>query len=81
MKTLAMLKMEKNFVAVIEKKYPRKPYEVLTTEYLLKRLSQENIELIQAFTNLDREEMQKELADMSNLIDYIFERISEGFLK
>ena len=26
-KTLAMLKMEKNFVAVIDKDYPRKPYE------------------------------------------------------
>ena len=26
-KTLAMMKMEKNFVAVIDKKYPRKPYE------------------------------------------------------
>ncbi len=26
-KTLAMLKMEKNFVAVVDKNYPRKPYE------------------------------------------------------
>ena len=26
-KTLAMLKMEKNFVAVIDKNYPRKPYD------------------------------------------------------
>ncbi len=26
-KTLAMLKLEKNFVAVVDKNYPRKPYE------------------------------------------------------
>jgi len=32
MKTLAMMKMEKNFIAVIEKGYPRKPYEIRCVE-------------------------------------------------
>lgn len=78
MKSLAMLKMEKNFVAVIEKKYPRKPYEVYTTRALLARLRDEYLEAIGAWDDEDTDALKGELADMSNIIDYIFERLCEG---
>lgn len=74
-KTLAMLKMEKNFVAVIEKKYPRKPYEAFNIAHLIERLKQETIELEQAYTAGKYEAAKLECADISNIVDYIFERI------
>jgi len=77
-KTLAMLKMEKNFVALIEKKYLRKPYEKYTTWELLGRLEDEYAEALNAWHNEDVDALKLEMADMSNIIDYIFERLSEG---
>ena len=82
MKTLAMIKMEKNFVAVIEKGYPRKPYKNLSTTYLLGRLKEEVEELSEAIMRMDSEDLQsceeakKECADVSNIVDYLFERLS-----
>ena len=76
MKTLAMMKMEKNFVAVLEKKYPRKPYEEFTIIQLLNWLGEEFAELCVSIKNKDVENSKQECADISNLIDFLFERLS-----
>jgi NTP pyrophosphatase (non-canonical NTP hydrolase) len=88
MSTLAMMKMEKNFVAVIEKKYPRRPYEAFDMEFLRMRLIEEVNELnealkfyienkrIEAMTFGSAQRAKLECADVSNLIDYIFEKLS-----
>lgn len=75
MKTLAMIKMEKNFIAQ-EKGYPRKPYEEYSLKSLIFRLYQEVGELRQALMNNDIENAKLECADVSNLIDYVFEKLS-----
>lgn len=72
-----MLKMEKNFVAVIDKKYPRKPYEVFNIGQLIERLKQETKELEEAYIAGKYEKAKVECADCSNIIDYLFERIVE----
>lgn len=74
MKTLAMMKMEKNFVAQ-EKGYPRKPYEKLTFSDLFLRLDEEMAELFNAVFTHEIENAKKECADVSNIVDYIFERL------
>jgi len=76
MKTLAMIKMEKNFIAHIEKGYPRHPYSHYTIGQLIDRLDEEQNELIEAYQKLDYTEAMKECADISNLTDYIFEALS-----
>lgn len=77
MKTLAMIKMEKNFIAVIEKGYPRFPYIELPIEYLRKRLLQEMNELNETLKkDVDVKNAKLECADVSNIIDYIFEVLS-----
>jgi len=81
MKTLAMLKMEKNFIAVIEKKYSRKPYEAFSTRFLVKRLNDELVELINAINEERIQGAKDECADISNLVDYIFERLSTGQIR
>ena len=80
-KTLAMLKMEKNFRALISQGYPRQPYRKQNTQFLLKRLREEVEELDQAIRSKRIFEAKRECADASNVIDYIFERISEGMLE
>lgn len=75
MKTLAMMKMEKNFVA-LEKGYPRQPYKKLTMCYLIERLEEEVDELKEAWERGWDQEAKLECADISNLVDYIFERLS-----
>lgn len=77
-----MIKMEKNFIAHNEKKYPRKPYEAYTTERLLQRLNEETIELIDACIILkDVEKAKLECGDISNIVDFIFERLASGVIK
>jgi len=76
LKTLAMIKMEKNFVAVLEKGYPRKPYEEFSIIHLLKRLDDEVAELKNTIGKGDWVESEKECADISNIIDYIFEQLA-----
>jgi NTP pyrophosphatase (non-canonical NTP hydrolase) len=75
MKTLAMLKMEKNFVAVIDKGYPRQPYKEHSPEFLLRRLYEEATELAKAIKEKDKETAKLECADVSNIVDYIFEAL------
>lgn len=77
MRSLAMLKMEKNFVALLTKGYPRKPYLKNSMENLLDRLDDE----VQELRNACKESIVKakdECADVSNIVDYIFERLSQG---
>lgn len=71
--SLAMLKMEKNFIAHIEKKYPRQPYKEYPSFFWLRRLREEFAELKSAYLIKDIEGMKEECADISNLIDYLFE--------
>lgn len=75
MKTLAMIKMEKNFRAQ-EKGYPRKPYEIFTCRFLFSRIEDEVKELKKALMNSDIENAKLECADVSNLIDYLFEKLN-----
>jgi len=75
--TLAMMKMEKNFTAVLEKNYPRYPYERYDVFFLLMRLREELQELERALKEQDFPNAKWECADISNIIDYIFERICQ----
>lgn len=77
-KTLAMLKMEKNFIALVEKKYPRQPYEAegQPTSFLIDRIRDELKELQAAYFEDDVQGMREECADLSNLVDYLFEKLS-----
>jgi hypothetical protein len=72
-KSLAMLKMEKNFIAHCEKKYPRQPYKELSPEYLIRRIQEEQKELEAGLIASDFDNMMEECADISNLVDYLFE--------
>lgn len=77
-KTLAMLKMEKNFIALIEKGYSRQPYDAegQPTAFLIDRIRDELKELQLAYLNHDLLGMKEECADISNLVDYLFEKLS-----
>ena len=81
MKTLAMLKMEKNFIAYLEKGYPRQPYECYTIVDLFVRLEEEVEELRETLKNKEIENAKLECADISNIIDYIFERLNKERVK
>lgn len=72
-KSLAMLKMEKNFIAVMEKRYPRQPYKHYDLTFLFKRLSEEALKLSQAIKTDDIALIREKLADLSNIIDYMDE--------
>ena len=75
-KSLAMLKMEKNFIAYCEKKYPRQPYKELPPSYLIQRIEEELKELKEAFDKSNPDfisNMMEECADISNLTDYLYE--------
>ena len=82
MKSLAMWKMEKNFIAHVDKRYPRRPYEAFTTYRLLERLNEELLELMEACLTLeDVEKAKSECADVSNIVDYIYERLANGKIR
>lgn len=76
-RSIAMLKMEKNFIAVINKGYPRQPYKSLSIRYLIGRAKEELHELEEAFDNGTLSEIKTECADVSNIIDYIFEAVCQ----
>ncbi len=76
MKTLAMIKMEKNFVAQ-EKGYPRQPYTYFNILYLLQRLQEETNELRFSVVAKNFENAKLKCADVSNIIDYIFEALQK----
>ena len=76
-KTLAMRKMQKNFIAVQKKGYPQKPYEYSSLRSLFAWLQQEIQELGKALALLDYEGALWECADVSNFLDFLFERIDD----
>ena len=83
-----MLKMEKNFIAVNEKGYSRKPYDDFGIIQLMDFVTREYNELNEEFKyykdnhlsltydtqNIIR--IQNEIADLSNCLDYLYENIS-----
>jgi len=81
-KTLAMMKMEKNFIAYTEKGYPRKPYQDKnqSIDFLLDRIEDELEELTEANEANNLEVMLEELADISNIIDYLYEKVLSKFM-
>ncbi len=76
-KTLAMLKMEKNFIA-LEKGYDRQPYRnnQATLRRFLQRIREETDEFERAIANWDMDNCAEELADISNIVDYAFEAVT-----
>lgn len=89
-KTLAMLKMEKNFIAYCEKGYPRQPYDDAKQpiHFLIYRIGEELQELKSVYLEdltkhkppLSKEailNLQEECADISNLVDYLFEKLTQ----
>lgn len=66
--TLAMLKMEKNFIA-LEKGYPRQPYasEKQPIAFMIHHIEQELTELKEAYEQQNIIGMQEECADISNI--------------
>lgn len=75
-KTLFCIKMEKNFIAQ-EKGYPRKPYDEYTLMFLMQRLQEEVDELRFAVFTQDFQDARLECADVSNITDYIFEKLAQ----
>jgi len=75
-KSLSMLKMEKNFIA-LEKGYPRQPYNDMNqpTSFLIRRIEEELQELKDAFKETNIKVMKEECADISNIVDYLFEML------
>jgi len=87
-KTLSMLKMEKNFIAHNEKGYPRQPYkeERQTIGFLIQRIEEElnELKISHNFRNevsTAIQEMKEECADISNLVDYLFEKLCNDSLR
>jgi len=82
-KSLAMIKMEKNFIAHLQKGYYRFPYEGQSTRFLLDRLEWEIKELRDACLDerSGTSNAKLECADISNLVDYIFERLCNGRMR
>lgn len=80
-KSLAMIKMEKNFRAVIDKGKPRDPYEYFSTKQLLEKLDEEVSELKEAISSGIPYAAMLECGDISNVIDIIFEKLVKKRLK
>lgn len=74
--TLAMIKMEKNFVAQT-KGYPRRPYDEYSLGQLTEKLHEECTELVRALIMKNFAAAKRECADVSNVVDYIFEALAQ----
>ena len=76
-KTLSMLKMEKNFIAFNDKGYPRQPYlaKQQTTTFLIGRIEEELEEMKEAHSDSNIQVMKEECADIINLCEYLFEKL------
>ena len=70
-----MLKMEKNFIAVIEKGYSRCPYDEYDLIDATEWLTREYKELLDAVKNGTITEIKNEIADVSNVLDYMYEMV------
>jgi hypothetical protein len=71
-KSLAMLKMEKNFIA-LEKGYRRQPYTFYPPSFWVDKIKEELAEMEEALKKKNVTGMMEECADLSNVIDYFFE--------
>jgi hypothetical protein len=77
-KSLAALKMEKNFIAVYGKDLPPKPYETYSILELFGFVEREMKELKEAIEdnkNFSYHDIMEEIADVSNCLDYLFEAV------
>jgi hypothetical protein len=75
-KSLAALKMEKNFKAVIDKGYPRQPYKSYSIVELFDFVEREMKELQDAFKiGSPFRDIREEIADVSNCLDYLYESV------
>ena len=81
--SLAMLKMEKNFIAHNEKGYPKQPYKDFSLYDCYGFVEREMKELDASVkhhwfggrTNIDRLiAIRNEIADVSNCLDYLYEK-------
>jgi len=74
-KSLSMLKMEKNFIAVIEKEYPRQPHKHYTESELFSFINREMAELKKEWQAGSGSPIRimNEIADVSNCLDFFFE--------
>ena len=91
-KSLAMLKMEKNFVAAVDKNYPRRPYERWDIVDLHSFVEREQKELKHEMITLGKVEdfgldehdqiikIMNEVADVSNTLDYLYEALLKRIL-
>ena len=80
--TLAMLKMQKNITAVMEKNFPCRPYESYSINDLYSFVKREMIELDNVINAdiIDRNKaifVMNEIADVSNCLDYLYEKFSQ----
>ena len=85
-KSLAMMKMEKNFIAHNEKGYPRQPYNQYSLADCFSFVEREMKELelsvrqyyasrhTEKFSKESLIEIRHEIADVSNCLDYLFEK-------
>ena len=85
-KSLAMMKMEKNFIAHNEKGYPRQPYNIYSLADCFSFVEREMKELDLAvgqyyasrgtpkFSEESLVDILHEIADVSNCLDYLFEK-------
>ena len=60
-------------IAVIDKKYERKPQDEYSYTFWIMRLEEEKEELEEALHESE-DAVMDELADMSNIIDYMYEK-------
>ena len=89
--SLAMLKMEKNFVAHNEKGYPRHPYssyplfspdDMNLIAFVSREMGELTLETDELQEYLTKDQFYKvmlEVADVSNTLDYLFERLLENY--
>ena len=91
-KSLSMLKMEKNFIAAIDKNYPRRPYEEWDIVDLHSFVEREQKELKHEVITLGKVEefgldeydqlikIMNEVADVSNTLDYLYEALLQKII-
>lgn len=75
-KTLAMIKMEKNLIAVIDKGYTRYPYKDYSVNEMLNWFLREVQELVNAIDGETNTNIKNEIGDCSNVLDYMYEVVS-----
>ncbi len=73
-KSLNALKMEKNFRAQ-DKGYVRSPADDFSDSELFSWVERELVELIESLCSGNTGHIREEIADVSNCLDYLYERV------